>query len=135
MKKVEDFFNETTKTIEETKKIEDFFNEAMETMKEAEIIAPNYHSGSKEDPNPIFVSFAVYNAFVKEGIVEEGDLVYSKYNGWCKLIYQKPLPEGEYFFNANGKITHITESVNAAQKKNKESMDKFLNNKYKKRRY
>lgn len=116
-------------------KVEDLLAKAKEIMREAEVFTPNYHSGLKKDPNPIYVSFAIYNAFVKEGIVEEGDLVYSKYWGWCKLIYQKPLPEGKYLCDEDGTITHIVESVNATQKKNKESMDKFLNNKYKKRRY
>ena len=93
------------------------------------------YNGTKEKPYPVFVSEFIYNAFVEKGIVEEGDLVFSTYYGWCKLIYPKPLPEGKYIFNDNGTITHITENVNATQKKNKESMDKFLKGKFKERRY
>ena len=116
-------------------KAEELIDKAKKYIEEMEKITPDYHSGSKEDPCPLYFSFAIYNAFVEKGIVEEGDLVYSTYYGWCKLIYQKPLPEGKYIFNDNGTITYISESVNATQKKNKESMDKFLKGKFKERRY
>ena len=109
--------------------------EALEKVERNSIGYMYNYNGSKEKPYPVFVGLSTYNAFVEEGIVEEGDLVYSPRCGWCKLICQKPLPEGKYLCNEDGTITHIVESVNATQKKNKESMDKFLNNKYKKRRY